>query len=539
MRITPERFAWRGRAPAWRDLALLVLAAGLAIPGSAALGSSGPIELPLRSRDPNTGQPRVKMLKLDPAKVGIVIVDMWNYHWCMTWTHRVESLVPHMNAALTGARKLGMQVFWAPTDAASMYAGAPQRESALAVPHHPMAKVRDCPLPSTVRMAPCLCGPGTPCQVNYGLDAMDPDLVVAGQDLIIGGGEELFSLCKERGITRLIYMGGAINICLGGKSEGLRRMVEAGLDCVLARDLCEAMSIYDPASGYSPDTGTEQAVADVERAGVPSADMGDVLRRAGQWPTLTLVDAVRIAPWGKPGRPYLFREPTVVTLSAPHLKGAEIRCTLDGKQPTTSSRIYDGPLTLSNSVTLRAAAFDRGRRVSLVSEASFIRLPPQPPKPDLYAEQVTPVPVFEAWVDRHIPAFQFPVSVGHAFTGEALRVCGQHYDRGLGMRAPAGLLFEVKPEYNRFVALAAIDENVLARNLGALLAQEPSLRFQVFIDGRLAAESPVLKISQGPWPFDVVIPEGTRIIHLVANDGGKRSALNLADWVEAGFVLKK
>jgi hypothetical protein len=65
------------------------------------------------------------------------------------------------------------------------------------------------------------------------------------------------------------------------------------------------------------------------------------------------------------------------------------------------------------------------------------------------------------------------------------------------------------------------------------------LLFLVFIDGSLAAESPRLKISQGPWPFDVAIPAGARTIHLVASDGGKRSTLNLADWVEAGFVLKK
>ena len=514
---------------------------GLVLALAACLAHAEPCQLSLTSqtRDPKSNQIIVKTENVDPAKVGIVVVDIWNCHWCMTWTHCMESLVPRVNAALAGARKLGMQVCWAPTDVATLYAGAPQRERALALPRHPMVKVRDCPLSFTVRMGPCHCGPGTACRQNYGWDAMNPDLVLANEDLIIGGGEELFSLCRERGITRLIYVGGAINICLSGKSEGLQRMVEAGLDCVLARDLSEAWSTYDPASGCTPDTGTEQAVADVEKAGVPSTDMGDVLRQAGQWPTGQVVDAVHIVPWGKSGRPYLFREPTVVTLSATHLPGAEIRCTLDGKEPSTASKLYDGQLTLSNSATLRAAAFREGHRVSLVSEASFIRLPSQPPKPDLYADQVAPVPVFEVFAGRGIPAFHFPVSVGHAFTGGALRICGQEYGRGLGMRAPAGLVFEVKPEYDRFVALAAIDENVLAHNQGALLAQDPSLRFQVFIDGRLAAESPLLKISQGPWPFDVVIPERARIIHLVASDGGKRSANNLADWVEAGFVLKK
>jgi hypothetical protein len=267
--------------------------------------------------------------------------------------------------------------------------------------------------------------------------------------------------------------------------------------------------------------------------------MGEVLRRGGEWPTRQVVDAVRIAPWGKPGRPYLFREPTVVTLTAPHLPGAEIRCTLDGTKPYANSWLYAGPLTVSGSATMQAAAFRGRKQVSLVSEASFVRLPPEPPKPDLYADQVMPVPVFVAWADRGIPAFEFPVRKGHTYTGETLRLRGQEYGRGLGMRAPAGLLLNLKPDYERFVAMVGIDEHVLAHNRGELLAQEPSLCFQVFIDGRLAAESPRLKISQGPWPFDVSIPGGGRTIHLVASDGGKRSALNLADWVEAGFILRK
>jgi hypothetical protein len=56
---------------------------------------------------------------------------------------------------------------------------------------------------------------------------------------------------------------------------------------------------------------------------------------------------------------------------------------------------------------------------------------------------------------------------------------------------------------------------------------------------RLASESPIMRLSQEPWRFDVKIPAGSRLINLAVSDAGDRSPLDLADWVDAGFVRKK
>jgi hypothetical protein len=37
----------------------------------------------------------------------------------------------------------------------------------------------------------------------------------------------------------------------------------------------------------------------------------------------------------------------------------------------------------------------------------------------------------------------------------------------------------------------------------------------------------------------VKIPDGSRRINLVITDAGSRSMLDLGDWVDAGFLLKK
>lgn len=47
-----------------------------------------------------------------------------------------------------------------------------------------------------------------------------------------------------------------------------------------------------------------------------------------------------------------------------------------------------------------------------------------------------------------------------------------------------------------------------------------------------------MRLSQEPWRFDVPIPAHSRLINLVVTDAGSTSPLDLANWVDAGFVLK-
>lgn len=56
---------------------------------------------------------------------------------------------------------------------------------------------------------------------------------------------------------------------------------------------------------------------------------------------------------------YLFEGSIDVTLNV-NAEGAQIRYTLDGKEPTASSAVYEGPVTLKNSCTVKAKAFKNG-----------------------------------------------------------------------------------------------------------------------------------------------------------------------------------
>lgn len=497
---------------------------------------AGQLELHLRSADAKTGAVAIKTERIDPAKCGVVIVDMWNYHWCLTAGERVRAMTPRMNRALEGARKLGMKVIWAPTDVADLYLGKPQRERAMAAEDKPIARVRSLPWHGTLGGG-CVCGPGISCETIWGWDGMHPDLVVADQDYIVGADADgMYALCMKLGVSHLIYMGVHTNMCVLGKGPAIKNMYDAGFACVLARDLTDALTHYDPRTGFTPDDGTARVVSDLAQSDVPSINMADEMRAAGVWNSETPTEAVRITPWGTENHPYQFRKDSVtVTLSVPLLKDLEIHYTLDGRDPTRESLLYKKPIIVDSTTTLRAAAFQGGRSVSLPSRGFFCKLPEAPPAPDISLDALKPLEPPSGHVGPH-----WPMKIDRAQDGAPLAIRGKTYDKGLSGRAPAGVRFELKTDYERFVALAGCDDAPLRmRDHAMFLGRQASVVFQVFIDGEPAATSPVVRLGQEPWPIDVKIPKGSKQIHLVVAAVESPNECAVGDWVQVGFVKKR
>ena len=86
-----------------------------------------------------------------PAETAVVVVDMWNKHWCKTATTRVGEIAVPMNETLSAARKAGIHIVFAPSDVTSFYAKNPARLRTLSLPNatlppsapsRPAAKVR-------------------------------------------------------------------------------------------------------------------------------------------------------------------------------------------------------------------------------------------------------------------------------------------------------------------------------------------------------------------------------------------------------------
>ncbi|MBI3869543.1 MAG: NPCBM/NEW2 domain-containing protein [Verrucomicrobia bacterium] len=506
----------------------------------ALVGRSQEISLTLQTRDPATGAIVLSTEKVDPRHVGVIAVDVWNYHWCKTATMRVDAFVPRINKALEAARDLGMTVMLCPSDVVDNYVGYPQREAIFALPKIPVPSVVNVSCPPVPDAGGCACGPER-CAGNYGWDGMHPGLRIGDADLMPDTQAEVYSICKQRGITHLIYVGFHTQVCLLGKPMGLKAMKTAGLRCVLARDMTDAHPGYDPTRGFTPDLNTAQVVEHFEKHLAPTIQFQEELMKLGKWDAGWIVDPVRVAPWGTSMRPHLFEKPITVTLTAPLQSNAEIRYTLDGSQPTEISPLYSHPFAVAETTRLRATAFRGRRAVCLESEGAFYRMGPAPPLPDVFIGDLSPVRSVGfghtyGGVVRY-SGLTKPPQKDKSNLGEDLRINRQTYARGMGVHAPCELVYAVKPEYKRFVALAGADENLIRLSNGSNLARYPSVVFKVFIDGKQAAASAVMRVLSPAWRFDVEIPTGAQIISLAAMDAGDGSREDFADWANAGFVI--
>ena len=500
------------------------------------------IELSLQSRDPLTGRIILTPEKVDSKHVGVIAVDVWNYHWCKTATMRVDAIVPRMNKALEAARALGMTVMLCPSDVVDNYVGYPQREAVFALPKYPVPSVITVTCPPVPDAGGCACGRER-CAGNYGWDGMHPALQIGEADLMPDTREEVYAVCKAHGLTHLIYVGFHTQVCLLGKSMGLKAMKSAGLICMLARDMTDAHPGYDPAREFTPDLNTQQVVEHFEKYLAPTISFEQELAKLGKWDPKWVVDPVRIAPWGTPLRPHLFEKPITVTLAAPLEPGAEIRYTLDGSSPTPNSLLYSKPLVVSNTTGLRAAAFLGTRAACLESEAYFAHMGPMPSMPDVFIGDLKPIRSVGfghsyGGVVRYSGNTQAPQK-DKSNLGRDLKINRATYQHGMGVHAPCELMYEIQPGYKRFVALAGADENLLSQSNGSNLAKYPSVVFKVFIDGKQAAASPVMRIQFPAWRFDVEIPEGAKLISLATMDAGDGSREDFADWANAGFVVKQ
>jgi hypothetical protein len=337
----------------------------------------------------------------------------------------------------------------------------------------------------------------------------------------------------DLGITALLYMGGATNACMTHKPSGIIPLARTGMEVLFARDFAEAWTSYDLARGFTPADGNVLAADQLVASGVPAVRLTQEFKEMGLWREDDVVEAVRFTPWGAQQRPYFFRESVTIAATFTGNEQASIFYCLDGTEPDENSMLWQKPLTVSKTVNIKAAAYFRNRKVSATSEGFFARMPDPPPAPDIYLDELNPLP-------RLFPSshWVYPIGINRSFEGSALRIRGSEYFRGLGMRAPCNVCYRIEPEYGRFVALVGLDDRIVERGHGALVAGSLGIRFRVFIDGKMAAESPAIRISQEPWPVSVEIAPRSAKIDLVVMNLEGPDPLNLGNWINAGFILR-
>ena len=220
------------------------------------------------------------------GKTAVIVVDMWDDHWCPNAAKRVAEMAKPMNAVIKQAREKGMLIIHAPSSTVDFYKGTPARKRAQNAPSAKPPK----PLSKDVRWGTNWCWPdkfretelpiddtdmGCDCEEEYPIReawTRQIDLIEIDdeRDAITDNGQEAFNLLTQHGIENVILMGVHLNMCVLGRPVGIRQMVNIGKNVVLMRDMTDTM--YNPKKRpfVTHFEGTDLVVKHVEKFWCPS-----------------------------------------------------------------------------------------------------------------------------------------------------------------------------------------------------------------------------------------------------------------------------
>ncbi|MFN5422709.1 MAG: ThuA domain-containing protein [bacterium] len=184
-------------------------------------------------------------------ETAIVICDMWDQHWCKGATERVADMATHMNNVISIAREKGVLIVHAPSDCLDAYKDHPARKTVEKLKTKKFkGLIKDGKLSTEDKAVwpiddsdnGCDCSPecthGSPWRKQI------ETLQIKDNDAISDSGEEIAALFEKRKINNVILMGVHTNICVIGRTFGLRSMIKLGKNVVLMRDMTDIM--YDP-----------------------------------------------------------------------------------------------------------------------------------------------------------------------------------------------------------------------------------------------------------------------------------------------------
>jgi nicotinamidase-related amidase len=224
-------------------------------------------ELRLDENHHNIWKTNITQETIPTNKIAIIICDMWDQHWSTGATERVVPLAMKINDVVKVARKKGIQIIHAPSETLSFYQNSPARKRMLIEDKKEFKKLmkwihsfkyHKIPLP-IVHLGG---GSDTP-----QIDMYKPNTIVWSRQIatieineeidgISDNGAEIYKFLKTRGIEYYFLMGVHTNMCVLGRSFGIKPMTKAGFKVALVRDLTDTM--YNPAQiPYVPhDVGT-------------------------------------------------------------------------------------------------------------------------------------------------------------------------------------------------------------------------------------------------------------------------------------------
>jgi nicotinamidase-related amidase len=192
---------------------------------------------------------RTLQWQLPLDQTAFILVDVWSEHCLASHLERthqitVERIVP----VLEGVRRTGGLVVHAPgpgparryPDHLEEEVGGPVKPKADWPSQEFRRKEGDC----TAFARPKLENSAEFDRISKERD-IEPAVMPVGDDRVVANGEALHRLLERRGVTFLIYVGFAANICVPFKDYGTRAMKDRGYDIILVEDCTTAVEVSD------------------------------------------------------------------------------------------------------------------------------------------------------------------------------------------------------------------------------------------------------------------------------------------------------
>lgn len=311
----------------WRSVSVLCLLAAVTHGAEIvqAVASAPPaLSLDLRTRALSTDTPgqlhwrqRHAVASWRANETALVIVDVWDRHWCSILQERIGPIAVAINATADAARRLGVTVIHAPSECMGFYSSYAQRKAVLALPDVPLPTSvphDDPPYPLTTAAnggnhSDCDVVAGVPPSVRqtrpsqaratapWPWTRQNPLVRIAPEDLISAGpdptpreprpgppryasGQELANIVAHRGIRHILYAGVHANFCIMDRPFAIKQATKWGMDVALLRDLTDVQ--YSPANPpyVSHDEGLGLMVRFIEQHWAPTAQSYNVVYSA-------------------------------------------------------------------------------------------------------------------------------------------------------------------------------------------------------------------------------------------------------------------
>lgn len=111
-------------------------------------------------------------------------------------------------------------------------------------------------------------------------------------------------------------------------------------------------------------------------------------------------------------------------------------------------------------------------------------------------------------------------------SGELISFKGKKFYKGLGVHANCELTYQLDKQYRKFFAVVGLDDEA---------GPKASVEFLVFLDGRKAYESGLIKWGDDPKQVNLSVAKAKEM-RLVVTDGGDMYVLDRAAWANARLI---